>query len=384
MKRILTMTLAAMALVSCVKEEAVNVTVENKSSLGRNGEMVEVDFNLITNKLKMQDGQKLIVLDKNGQQVPYQIVSYGEAQAKLLIFQTTLSANQSEVYKVKTGTPDQFEDRVKTTFMPQRKDDISWENDRVAYRMYGPALEIDPTEAMVSGGSDIWVKKTPNLVTQQWYKDDLAGVKSYHEDHGEGLDFYSVGVSLGAGTAAPILNDSMYYITHNFKSYEILDNGPLRTVFKLTYEPYNVGDITVNETRMVSLDAGSNMNKITEFYGDTKTPLQIAAGFPWRGNDTYSMNAAEGYISYAEPNVEGKGVIYLGVVSDVPFIETKILSNQLIGVMDYQPSYMAGKGLTYYSGGGWNQGGFPTLADWNTYVADFAMKVRNPLIVSVR
>ena len=114
MKRILTMTLAAMALVSCVKEEAVNVTVENKSSLGRNGEMVEVDFNLITNKLKMQDGQKLIVLDKNGQQVPYQIVSYGEAQAKLLIFQTTLSANQSEVYKVKTGTPDQFEDRVKT------------------------------------------------------------------------------------------------------------------------------------------------------------------------------------------------------------------------------------------------------------------------------
>ena len=52
--------------------------------------------------------------------------------------------------------------------------------------------------------------------------------------------------------------------------------------------------------------------------------------------------------------------------------------------MEDQPSYMAGKGLTYYSGGGWNQGGFPTLADWNTYVADFAMKVKNPLIVSVR
>ena len=204
MKKIITLALGALALVSCGKEDAVKITVENKSSLTRTGEMVEVDWNIVKKNLKHADPQKLVILDEQGQQVPYQLVTYGKSMPEILIFPVTMNAQQKMVFKAKTGTPDQFPDQVKTTFMPERKDDISWENDRVAYRMYGPALEVDSTEAMVSGGSDLWVKSTPKLVTQQWYKDDLAGVKSYHTDHGAGLDFYAVGVSLGCGLAAPL------------------------------------------------------------------------------------------------------------------------------------------------------------------------------------
>jgi hypothetical protein len=46
---------------------------------------------------------------------------------------------------------------------------------------------------------DFWAKKTESLIIDKWYKDDLAGVASYHEDHGEGLDFYKVGRTLGLG-----------------------------------------------------------------------------------------------------------------------------------------------------------------------------------------
>ena len=313
---------------------------------------------------KLAEGETFIVLNNDGEQVPYQLVSYGEQDAELLIFPVTLSPKESANFKIVKGAPEKFEDQVQVTFMPQRKDDISWENDKAAFRMYGPALEVDPSEAMVSGGIDLWVKSTPKLVTQQWYKDDLAKVKSYHEDHGEGLDFYSVGKTLGAGAAAPIKDDTLFYISHNFVSHEILDNGPLRMVFKLTYAPYEADGIEVNETRLVSLDAGSCMNKITENYGKIDKALQIAAGFPYYGNDTYTMNGPEGYLSYAEPTNEKHGIIYLGVVSDVPLIDTKIAQNQLLAVMDYQPSYSAGRGLSYYSGGGWSKGGFPTFEDW--------------------
>lgn len=384
MKKFFSIAIGALLLSSCIKEKKVTILVENQADMNRT-EMVEVFWRLITDNLKLKQGQTFVILDEQGQQVPYQLVTYGEKEAQLLIFPATLNTKQKLEFTVKAGSPDNFIEQAKTTFVKERKDDISWENNRVAFRMYGPALEVDPAEALVSGGIDIWVKKTPELVTQQWYKDNLAKVKSYHEDHGQGLDFYSVGKTLGAGAAAPFANDSLYYINHNFQSYEILDNGPLRTVFRLTYAPYYATDsVQINETRLISLDAGSNMNKIIENYGDIKQEIQIAAGFPYYNNDTYVMNAPEGYIAYAQPAHAQNGIIYLGLVSDVALEDTKIIKNQLLGIMNYQPSYSAGRGLTYYSGGGWSKGGFPTIQDWTNYVADFAKRVRNPLVVAVQ
>lgn len=383
MKSLASLLIGSVLLCSCVKKNEVTVSVQNTADFERQ-EMVEVAWSLIENNLKMGETQQIVVLDEQGQQVPYQLVTYGEKKPKLLIFPASFDAKQKLAFKVTTGEPEKFEDQVKATFVPQRKDDMSWENDRAAFRMYGPALEVDSIEHLISGGIDIWVKKTPKLVTQRWYKEDLAKIRSYHEDHGEGLDFFSVGTSLGAGAAAPFYQDTLYAISHNFTSYEILDNGPLRTVFRLTYEPYQIMEgITVNETRTISLDAGSNLNKIVEDYGTLPHEIQIAAGFPYYNNDTYVLNAGDGYISYAQPENPEHGIIYLGMVSDVSLVGTKILGNELLGLMNYQPSYSSAKGLTYYSGGGWNQGGFPTFQDWTKYVSDFAKGIRNPLLVSV-
>ena len=45
-------------------------------------------------------------------------------------------------------------------------------------------------------------------------------------------------------------------------SQEILDNGPLRFTVKLEFTPLTVkGDSTVVETRLITLDAGSHLNK---------------------------------------------------------------------------------------------------------------------------
>ena len=50
---------------------------------------------------------------------------------------------------------------------------------------------------------------------------------SYHIDHGNGMDCYAVGPTLGGGTAA-LMPDSAIVYPYCYKDYEILDNGPLR------------------------------------------------------------------------------------------------------------------------------------------------------------
>ena len=64
----------------------------------------------------------------------------------------------------------------------------------------------------------------------------LSESVSYHIDHGNGLDYYKVGPTLGAGTSALLANDSIVY-PYCYKDYQILDNGPLRFTVKLVYNP---------------------------------------------------------------------------------------------------------------------------------------------------
>ena len=186
--------------------------------LTRTDEIIEIVWDDLKDQIKLNNGESLIVLDEKGQQVAYQFVTYGKPEPQLLIFPVSVAANSKSEYKLTKGTPEKFDQLAEVNFVPQRKDDISWENNRIGYRMYGPALEADPKNSFVSGGIDIWTKSTPKLVTQQWYKDDLGGVKSYYEDHGEGLDYYAVGKTVGAGGEAPIIGDRIFYVSHNFKS----------------------------------------------------------------------------------------------------------------------------------------------------------------------
>src|SRR5581483_6079764 len=73
-------------------------------------------------------------------------------------------------------------------FVRERFDDFAWENDRIAHRMYGKALETWQGEPLTSSAVDVWVKRVPQLVINGWYMLD-----NYHSDHGEGADFYPAG-----------------------------------------------------------------------------------------------------------------------------------------------------------------------------------------------
>ena len=75
-------------------------------------------------------------------------------------------------------------------FVPEREDDFAWENDKVAFRIYGPSSN---GKGQVSG-VDAWLKKVPYSIIDKWYAEHLSGT-SYHEDQGEGYDPFHVGDS---------------------------------------------------------------------------------------------------------------------------------------------------------------------------------------------
>jgi hypothetical protein len=164
MKKIFYLLLAALPAVTCFGKN-VNVTVTNSSSIGRDKEIVEVSMSKVNAKLNLAKNAQIVVLDKNGKQVPYQIT-----YDKKLIFPTTVKAKSTALYTIKAGTPEKFTVLATGKQYPERVDDVAWENDRIAFRTYGPALQATGEQAF---GYDIWVKRGEGLVVEKRYATEL-------------------------------------------------------------------------------------------------------------------------------------------------------------------------------------------------------------------
>ena len=138
----------------------VKVTVTNLGTTARH-ELVAVDAELIRQRLNVSDTAQLVVLGTFGQQIDYQLTYDGQ----LLIDAAVLPISKAE-YRITTGTPRQAQRYAEGAVYPQRLDDLAWENDHCAYRLYGPALQ---RKGERSFGIDVWTKSCPQPVIAQRY-----------------------------------------------------------------------------------------------------------------------------------------------------------------------------------------------------------------------
>lgn len=401
--------MTALFCFACNDSRTVTVTVTNPLAMERSNEMVEVSMETVTDRLGLADTAQIVVLNADGQQVPYQITYDGK-----VIFPAAIAAGGTATYTIQTGTPEAFDVKACGRCYPERMDDMAWENDLVAFRAYGPALQAKGERGF---GYDLFTKyNTTEPILEAMYakeldKETLAKIaelkktdpkaaaelsreRSYHIDHGYGMDCYAVGPTLGAGVAALMVNDSIIY-PWCYKNQEILDNGPLRFTVKLEFTPLTVkGDSTVVETRLITLDAGSHLNKTAVSYSNLKETLPIVAGIVLHEpNGAVVADAANGYITYVDPTTgPDNGKIFMGaavpaVVKDAKTVlfsekEKKERNNadgHVLAVSDYEP----GSEYVYYWGFAWDKADIKTADAWNRYMADFAQKVRNPLTVKV-
>lgn len=372
MKKLSFLALALLGMLNALNAEII---ISNPSGLKRTNETVEIKWADVVSQAKLKADQKVIVMDVTGKEIPSQVVFEGKKTPQKLIFQVTLAPKKSASFTLKAGIPQTYETKAFGRFFPERKDDYFWENDRVAFRAYGPALmPIDGP----SNGFDFWCKRTEKMVTENRVKGDNAGI-SYHEDHGDGLDNYKVGRTLGAGAMAPYTNNTLW-LANNYVKQANQDNGPIRTTVRLDYAKFVVNGDTISETRFISLDAGSQFSKITEIYWNTKAAMPVVAGIVKRdGADSVAVNALKGYAAYCEPTTKD-GTNYLALVLPRAWKSAKVEKGHVLAETLYIPN----KKLVYYQGAGWSKWGFPTRKSWVKYVQDYAAKLREPLMIIVK
>lgn len=396
--------LSAMALQAA---ESVKITVSNPTA-GARMEMVEVDASTI--KKKLGEGS-MVVTDADGGEVPSQLTYDGK-----LIFQAGVGSKGKSVYYVQQGTPQKYEVRAKGRLFTERQDEFGWENDRVAYRVYGHGGAV---------GYDLFNKSTSDLMLDYWYAseqnqemrsvskqlhdrgyhdlaDQVYNAFCYHIDHGKGMDCYTVGPTLGGGANALINEDGTLFMPQCYKTFEILDQGPLRFTVRFTYPEQNFKGDKVVETRIISLDAGSHFNRVTISYQGLTQPTKMATGIVVHKNNpsAYVIANENGYIGYEDLGdasvynakyrdelAKQMGKIYIGLLFPEKSVsmsyqqrDNGIAAGHILATTLYNPN----TSYTYYFGSGWDKNpntDLHSLTDWEALLNQAAIWARQPLKV---
>lgn len=256
--------------------------------------------------------------------------------------------------------------KVSARFVPEREDDFAWENDKVAFRVYGP---MSPAKGPISG-VDAWFKSVNYPIVDKWYQQHLSGT-SYHKDHGEGYDVYHTGTSRGVGGTA-IWIDGEPYPAAAFNSPRVLQNTGQMVAFELRYE-WSTPLGMVSEKKVISLAVGDQLYKVkSQFLLDGKpATLPIAIGLTTHnGAAAVDSKPEVGRVSTWE-TIDGK-MVGTGALTNPKNIkeivhatsEVKDTSHIWVVTSSDSDGY-----LEYSAGFAWSgAGAVKTLQQWNAYL----------------
>src|SRR5215469_6789490 len=358
----------------------VTVSVRNPSPLARQNETVSVSARDLKRVLQFDDIRRIQVRDpRSRKNLLTQAVDDGNGTYDELIFQTDLAPDETRKFEFTVGErriPTAQDFKAYGRFVREREDDFAWENDRIAHRIYGQALETWPQEPLTSSAVDVWVKRVPRLVINDWYM-----VDDYHRDHGEGGDFYSAGSTRGCG-ANGIWANGRLYPSANFTNSHVLANGPIRVMFELTYPAWDANGTRISEVKRITLDAGQNFNRFESHYGieGGSRELDDAIGIR-KGTDASVRKSSDtGTMSSWETLPDQHGQLGCAVLVNPAGLTgfTDDAKNFLLTV-----KMPTDRVVTYYAGFGWSESGFPTQDDWKHYVAKFADRIKAPVQVTI-
>ena len=247
-----------------------------------------------------------------------------------------------------------------------RHDDLLWENDRTAHRIYGHALEeVEPPSG---SGIDSWGKQYP------WpYADRQLRTGDQHGYHGEGLDFYNVGGGRGAGGLG-IWHDNKLWTSRNYVAHRVLATGGDVADFEVDYAPWPVGvDRQVRETRRFTLPLGTHFTRmVSTLSSNSPEPLLIGIGIGRRTtgpkDGEVAVDRARGLMTWWGPEDGAHGRMAIALRVDPSMIvETRDDADNRMIIVRVTPD----KPFVYYSGSAWSlgAGGFTSRAKWQAYAA---------------
>lgn len=252
-------------------------------------------------------------------------------------------------------------------YMPEANGNILWENDRIAFRVYGP-----PVKDRVSSGIDVWTKSVDYPIIDKWYQLNAEG-KEYHKDRGEGCDFFHVGFGRGNGGTA-IWHNGKPYISQPYATHKILKNTPEEIEFELVYAPWEVEGYRVSERKVISMKMGSNLFKVVStFDTDYKGPLTAAIGISFANKPDVLPDSKTGTLTLWESYQPKNGELGTSVVANPAIVKgfATVEKDQFMLV-----NVKAGQPITYYVGAGWTKNPHvKSKQDWLTYIQNEVPKL---------
>ncbi len=366
-------------LVSCVPP-GMKILITNPTDLDRQSELIELDRTQLDKYLDTE--KEIAVIERGTTQflATQQIDMNSDGEWETLLIRVSLEAHESQqliINNSSTRSGDQ-ESKVFGRFVPERKDDFAWESDRIAFRVYGPALEAT---GEIGSGVDVWVKNVDYPIINKWYASD-----EYHVDHGEGADLYKVGPTLGCGGLGLLDGDTLF-TSKNFSDYRILAQGPLRFVFELDYKSWGPDALIMNETKRITLDAGQQFNHM-------ESQLKL------HKNLTDSQKLITGLVSHCSPpsnpvtldSSDDYIILYEAFKGDNGSLGTAIIRNSVeggeslkkIGDQYLMVVPISDRGhVSYYAGAAWSKSPWiENEADWARLVKNFEIKLKQPIQIT--
>ncbi len=371
----------------------ISFLVRNNLDFSRTAETISLPAVKIKTLIQAYGAANLLIKDAltDSLLVTQNLDNNADGEVDEVLFQVSLPAKAErkfKIYGVRNGADQQPKSKFTTysRFVPERTDDYAWENDRVAFRTYGPVaqqlVEQGKPGGTLTSGMDAWLKRVNYPVINKWYRNNLQETGSYHTDHGEGYDPYHVGASRGVGGIGILLDDSLY-VSKNFIAYTKLAEGPIRTIFRLTYAPWAAKNNSITENKTISLDLGSNLARFEEELTSKEPLANITIGITLHDQKgSVQVDPKNGWFRYWEPIDEA--FLGTGIVLNPTFIQT--FKDHRVKAKDQSHLYVVAKPtngkLVYYAGFGWSKSNqFKNPAEWDTYLATFARCLASPVEV---
>lgn len=387
--------LGIIGLFSSFKDEDLSkkIVVENALNFDRIQEVVSVDFKRSKTFSTIKNYNDLLVKNEKGELLVTQLIDNNQdGIPDELLFQATVPAMSKVTYTIFTDT--KGSEKKPTTalttyarFVPERIDDFAWENDKVAFRTYGPEAQrlVDEKQAggTLSSGIDIWLKKVDYSIIDSWYAKNVTAPGYYHIEHGEGYDPYHVGFSRGNGGTGIWENDSLY-TSKNYQKYRVIATGPLRTIFELEYSSWS--KYGVKETKRISLDLGSNFSKFENTISSTSKIPNYTLGITLHEEKgKVNIDAKKGIFRHWEPiddSFVGEGIIINPKVVKKAFdYRTKTVDQSQILIVTEPKNNTS----VYYAGFAWTKSNqVSSVKDWDVLLEKQAKIIQNPLSVKIQ
>ncbi|MDP1677365.1 MAG: DUF4861 family protein [Bacteroidota bacterium] len=363
-----------------VMSQPITIEAKNPIAIQREQETISIPLLSIQSFAQDMKGKNFVVFNGKKGMVSQLVDENLDGTQDVIVFQSSFAPLETKRFTISISETERtYTKIVDGRFIPPRED-FAWENDRVAFRMYGPALTAE-----VNNGIDVWTKRVRYPIVEKWYSGEQATPKiNYHKDHGEGADFFTVGTSLGVGGSGLMVSGKLFQ-PGVFSYYKVITNGPIRVSFELYYPTWNILNKKIFQSKRITLDAGSQLNKIVDRFM-TNVPFDscsLAVGLVKRGNTTFQQgNQNRSMALWGLTNADSINE-YLGTAVLFSSAESSTAGDDSLQYLTTFPLQWNSQ-FTYYSGFAWTRmGDITSEQQWKEYVNIFQQRTDNPLQLTI-